>query len=162
MSTYDEKPPVGSTDRRPSLENGVGEIIHTVSASGHRDQLQRHYGPLQICGLALNIDSAWVAFAGSLILSLPNGGPAGVLYELITACIYYGIIAASIAEVYHHPRTEHTQNVSLHESSSRRPYLLLVVYITGLLSLQVPNGAGALGSSLGKHHLKAKRCLCVC
>lgn len=97
---YDEKPPVGSTDRRPSLENGVGEIIHTVNASGHRDQLQRHYGPLQICGLALNIDSAWVAFAGSLILSLPNGGPAGVLYELITACIYYGIIAASIAEVY--------------------------------------------------------------
>jgi choline transport protein len=96
---YDEKPPLGSTDRKPSLENGVGEIIHTVNASGHRDQLQRHYGPLQICGLALNIDSAWVAFAGSLILSLPNGGPAGVLYELLTACIYYGIIAASIAEV---------------------------------------------------------------
>jgi choline transport protein len=97
---YDEKPPLGSTDRKPSLENGVGEIIHTVNASGHRDQLQRHYGPLQICGLALNIDSAWVAFAGSLILSLPNGGPAGVLYELLTACIYYGIIAASIAEVW--------------------------------------------------------------
>ena len=97
---YGEKPPTGSTEPRQSLENGVGEIIHTVNASGHRDQLQRHYGPLQICGLALNIDSAWVAFAGSLILSLPNGGPAGVLYELITACIYYGIIAASIAEVY--------------------------------------------------------------
>jgi choline transport protein len=104
---YDEKPPSGSTEHRPSLENGVGEIIHTVNASGHRDQLQRHYGPLQICGLALNIDSAWVAFAGSLILSLPNGGPAGVLYELLTACIYYGIIAASIAEVQHtsHMRT---------------------------------------------------------
>ncbi|THX54693.1 amino acid transporter [Aureobasidium pullulans] len=96
---YGEKPPTGSTEPRQSLENGVGEIIHTVNASGHRDQLQRHYGPLQICGLALNIDSAWVAFAGSLILSLPNGGPAGVLYELITACIYYGIIAASIAEL---------------------------------------------------------------
>jgi len=102
---YDEKQQLGSTDRRQSLENGVGEIIHTVNASGHRDQLQRHYGPLQICGLALNIDSAWVAFAGSLILSLPNGGPAGVLYELITACIYYGIIAASIAEVW---KTSHT------------------------------------------------------
>lgn len=106
---YDEKKTLGTTDRRQSLENGVGEIIHTVNASGHRDQLQRHYGPLQICGLALNIDSAWVAFAGSLILSLPNGGPAGVLYELITACIYYGIIAASIAEVRN---TSHTISYS--------------------------------------------------
>jgi choline transport protein len=96
---YDEKPSFTSPNPRQSLENGIGEIINTINPSGHRDQLQRHYGPLQICGLALNIDSAWVAFAGSLILSLPNGGPAGVLYELLTACIYYGIIAASIAEV---------------------------------------------------------------
>ena len=28
-----------------------------------------------------------------------NGGPAGVLYELLVACIYYGFLAASIAEV---------------------------------------------------------------
>lgn len=28
-----------------------------------------------------------------------NGGPAGVLYELLVACFYYGFIAASIAEV---------------------------------------------------------------
>lgn len=28
-----------------------------------------------------------------------NGGPAGVLYELLIACFYYGFIAASIAEV---------------------------------------------------------------
>ena len=28
-----------------------------------------------------------------------NGGPAGVLYELLVACFYYAFIAASIAEV---------------------------------------------------------------
>lgn len=28
-----------------------------------------------------------------------NGGPAGVLYELLVACFYYGFVAASIAEV---------------------------------------------------------------
>ena len=28
-----------------------------------------------------------------------NGGPPGVLYELLIACFYYGFIAASIAEV---------------------------------------------------------------
>ena len=29
-----------------------------------------------------------------------NGGPAGVLYELLVACFYYSFIAASIAEVH--------------------------------------------------------------
>ena len=33
---------------------------------------------------------------------LDNGGPAGVLYELLVACFYYGFIAASIAEVPTH------------------------------------------------------------
>ena len=28
-----------------------------------------------------------------------NGGPAGVLYELLVACFYYAFIAACIAEV---------------------------------------------------------------
>lgn len=32
--------------------------------------------------------------------SVDNGGPAGVLYELLIACFYYGFIAASIAEVH--------------------------------------------------------------
>ena len=39
---------------------------------------------------------------------LDNGGPAGVLYELLVACFYYAFIAASIAEVHTHAHT-HTQ-----------------------------------------------------
>ena len=35
----------------------------------------------------------------SIECSLDNGGPAGVLYELLVACFYYGLIAASLAEV---------------------------------------------------------------
>lgn len=70
-----------------------------VNASGHRDQLHRQYGLLSICGLALTIDNAWVAFGGSLTVSILNGGPPGVLYELLTACVYYGFVAASIAEL---------------------------------------------------------------
>ena len=35
-----------------------------------------------------------------------NGGPAGVLYELLVACFYYGFIAASIAEVLLPPMAE--------------------------------------------------------
>lgn len=102
-------------DRRVSV---IGENGEMVNASGHRDQLQRHYGLLSICGLALTIDNAWVALGGSIAVSISrlcsvdclhcahtddstdNGGPAGVIYELLVACFYYGFLAASIAEVH--------------------------------------------------------------
>ncbi|KAK4998864.1 hypothetical protein LTR66_001997 [Elasticomyces elasticus] len=70
-----------------------------INASGHQDQLQRHYGLLSICGLALTIDNAWVALGGSLSIAILNGGAPGVLYEFIVACVYYAFIAASIAEL---------------------------------------------------------------
>ena len=57
---------INDVDRRASIIHG-GEIIN---ASGHRDQLQRHYGLLSICGLALTIDNAWVALAGSIAVSI--------------------------------------------------------------------------------------------
>ncbi|MCJ1460893.1 hypothetical protein MMC28_011275 [Mycoblastus sanguinarius] len=85
-----------NVDRRVSIIGQEGEVIN---ASGHRDQLQRHYGLLSICGLALTIDNAWVALGGSIAVSINNGGPAGVIYELLVACFYYGFIAASIAEL---------------------------------------------------------------
>lgn len=44
-----------------------GEI---VNASGHIDQLQRQYGLLSICGVALNVDNAWVALGTSLAVSI--------------------------------------------------------------------------------------------
>lgn len=84
------------SERNTSVVTKTGEIIN---ASGHRDQLQRQYGLLSICGLALNIDNAWIAFGGSLSVSVLNGGPPGILYEFIVACSYYALIAACIAEL---------------------------------------------------------------
>ena len=49
------------------VESEPGEV---VNASGHRDQLQRQYGLLSICGLALTIDNAWVALGGSITVSI--------------------------------------------------------------------------------------------
>lgn len=46
----DEKPQLGSDEPQASLESGIGEVVVTHNASGHRDQLHRHYGTLQICG----------------------------------------------------------------------------------------------------------------
>lgn len=57
---------IDDIDRRTSIIQG-GEVIN---ASGHRDQLQRHYGLLSICGLALTIDNAWVALGGSIAVSI--------------------------------------------------------------------------------------------
>lgn len=72
-----------------------GEI---VNASGHVDQLHRQYGLLSICGLALTVDNAWVALGTSLAVSIYNGGPPGVIWELWVAAFYYSFINASIAE----------------------------------------------------------------
>ncbi|MCJ1328887.1 hypothetical protein MMC10_005564 [Thelotrema lepadinum] len=86
----------GDADRKTSVISREGDI---VNASGHRDQLRRQYGLLSICGLALTIDNAWVALGGSIVVSIANGGPAGILFEFLVACFYYSFIAASIAEL---------------------------------------------------------------
>lgn len=101
----DEKVPY--TESKPDLEDAAvgkkGTLVTQegtiVNASGHKDQLQRQYGLFAICGLALTIDSAWVAMGGSLSVAVLNGGPPGILYEFIVACVYYGFIGASIAEL---------------------------------------------------------------
>jgi choline transport protein len=41
-----------------------------INASGHKDQLKRQYGLLGICGLALNIDNAWIALGGSVSIAI--------------------------------------------------------------------------------------------
>ena len=64
---HDPEKSMDDSDRRPSAIVTAGEI---VNASGHRDQLQRQYNLLSICGLALTIDNAWVALAGSIAISI--------------------------------------------------------------------------------------------
>ncbi|KAJ7076672.1 choline transport protein [Mycena belliarum] len=70
-----------------------------VNASGHVDQLDRQYGLLSICATALTIDNAWVVLGGSITLAIANGGAPGIIYEFLASCVYYGFIAASLAEL---------------------------------------------------------------
>jgi choline transport protein len=96
--------PDGATDLMRETSSRRASLViksdgSVVNASGHRDQLQRQYGLLAICGLAITIDNPWVAFGGSLSVAVLNGGPPGILYEFITACSYYAFIGASIAEL---------------------------------------------------------------
>jgi hypothetical protein len=63
-------------ESQPNDDIGPGEDVaitldgQIVNASGHRDQLQRGYGLLSICGLALSVDNAWVALGTSLTIAI--------------------------------------------------------------------------------------------
>src|ERR1700761_5228562 len=97
----DLKTPEGSQEKPPSLPDDIviGQTGEIINASGHRDQLDRQYGILSICGMALTVDNAWVAIGTSLNVAIYNGGPPGVLYAFLAASFYYCFIAASLAEV---------------------------------------------------------------
>jgi hypothetical protein len=42
----------------------------TVNASGWKDELDRQYGLLSLCGIALTVDNAWVALGSSISVSI--------------------------------------------------------------------------------------------
>lgn len=69
----------GYTDEKRLDQEILAELVdethvaiegEVVNASGHRDQLQRNYGFLSICGLALSVDNAWVAVGTSLNVAI--------------------------------------------------------------------------------------------
>ncbi|EIN09321.1 choline transport protein, partial [Punctularia strigosozonata HHB-11173 SS5] len=70
-----------------------------VNASGHSDELTRHYYIKSITGTAITIDAAWIAMGSSLAVASANGGPPGILYELLVSAFYYAFINASLAEL---------------------------------------------------------------
>lgn len=51
-----------------AAEGGVA-----VNASGWKDQLDRQYGLLSLCGIALTVDNAWVALGSSISVSIRKG-----------------------------------------------------------------------------------------
>ncbi len=58
----------GSEKNEPLYQDdaAIGTSHEIINASGHRDQLDRQYGILSICGMALTVDNAWVAIGPSL------------------------------------------------------------------------------------------------
>jgi hypothetical protein len=78
------------------VDAGGGE----VNASGHRQELQRNFKLLALCGVAVTTGNSWVAFGGTIVrlpssmqaklgftddvqvVGLYNGGSPGLIYEL--------------------------------------------------------------------------------
>lgn len=82
-------------------ENSGIAIIEEIgiNPSGHRQELDRNFSLLSLCGLGISSGNAWIALGGSVTVAIYNGGPPGVLYEFIAANVFYWFIAASIAEL---------------------------------------------------------------
>ncbi|KAL9033052.1 MAG: hypothetical protein Q9214_007695 [Letrouitia sp. 1 TL-2023] len=78
-----------------------GEVLYDVgiNASGHHQEVERNFNIFSVLSVGVTTGNAWVALAGSLTVALSNGGPPGVIYELIAACVFYSFISASIAEL---------------------------------------------------------------
>jgi hypothetical protein len=51
-----------------NIEGTVDGVV--VNASGHQDELHRHFSIWSLIGLALTIDNAWVALGGSLSIAV--------------------------------------------------------------------------------------------
>ena len=83
-------------------ENHFGTITSEevpINPSGHRQELDRNFGLLSLCGFAISSGNAWIAVGGSVTVAIYNGGPPGVLYEFLAANVFFWFIAASLGEL---------------------------------------------------------------
>ncbi|KAL8998760.1 MAG: hypothetical protein Q9169_002210 [Polycauliona sp. 2 TL-2023] len=92
-STIQEKSSTPSATRDTHVSDAL------VNVSGHKQELQRNFGLLSLCGFGITSGSVWFALGGALNVAIYNGGPPGVIYEFIAASVFYWIVAASIAEL---------------------------------------------------------------
>ncbi|KAF2017817.1 amino acid transporter [Aaosphaeria arxii CBS 175.79] len=74
----------------------TGEVLN---ASGHKQELQRNFSLLNICGIGICTGNVWAALGGSIAIALYNGGPPGVIYGFIAINLFYWMIASCIADM---------------------------------------------------------------
>ena len=70
-----------------------------INASGHIQEVRRNFSIWAVLGTALCSGNTWIAFGGSVVVAIYNGGPPGVIYQLIVDSVFYWLIAASVAEL---------------------------------------------------------------
>ncbi|OKL64246.1 hypothetical protein UA08_00062 [Talaromyces atroroseus] len=70
-----------------------------VNASGHAQELDRQFGLLSISAVGIVTGCSWALMGGTIVTSVLNGGPPGILYEFIAVSVMYCFVAASIAEL---------------------------------------------------------------
>lgn len=48
-----------------------------INASGHVQELKRHYNLLSLAGIGITVGNVWPAVGGSILVALYNGGSPG-------------------------------------------------------------------------------------
>ncbi|KAL8791780.1 MAG: hypothetical protein Q9195_005589, partial [Heterodermia aff. obscurata] len=91
------EPSTGVESSSASGENPPSGTL--INVSGHKQELERNFGLISLCGLGITSGNTWIALGGSLTVAIYNGGLPGVIYEFIAASFFYWFIAASIAEL---------------------------------------------------------------
>ena len=62
-----------------------------INASGHRQELQRIFNLLALCGVALTVGNSWVAFGGSIVRPFSSMHAES---ESLTRCRWWGCTMA--------------------------------------------------------------------
>ena len=83
-----------------ALDEAVQVVRGEINPSGHRQELQRNFNLLALCGVAITTGNSWVAIGGTIVrlslfyarnfvvahqmqvVALYNGGSPGLIYEL--------------------------------------------------------------------------------
>lgn len=55
--------------RSPTAESTSDKGTELVNASGHRQELQRNFGLISICAIAITTGNTWIAQGGSVVCS---------------------------------------------------------------------------------------------
>ena len=122
-----------------------------LATLGHKAELNRHYSPLAMLGLAFAILNSWTALSASLSLALPSGGPTSVIWGLITAGVCNLCLAASLAEFL---SAYPTAGGQYHWVAviSWKPWVPILSWITGWINVSgwvaLTASGGLLGSQL--------------
>ncbi|KAL8733709.1 MAG: hypothetical protein Q9166_001902 [cf. Caloplaca sp. 2 TL-2023] len=84
-----------------SQELGIVDFAEAefINPSGHRQEVYRNFSIWSALSVGVVTGNCWTALAGSLTVAISNGGPPGVLFEFIVACVMYAFISTSIAEL---------------------------------------------------------------
>lgn len=60
---------------------------------------KKDFSLLSICAVGIVTGNTWSALGSSIVVAIFNGGPPGIIFEFIAVSIFYGFVAASIAEL---------------------------------------------------------------
>ncbi|KAF4301678.1 Amino acid/polyamine transporter I [Botryosphaeria dothidea] len=99
MDTIKSKDDLPTDTITPQYTADEGHVSAPINASGHVQELERNFSLWSAASVGICTGNTWVALGGTIVISLYNGGPPGVIYELLAAWVFYTLIGSCIAEL---------------------------------------------------------------